>query len=885
MISYSAVFLIVGNIVSQQSGSATNGTDADKPEIVHATSLEERTQTFKWFSDLGFSDLKDRKFARVATGKAHHSGDGPPQNTYLSGFPLREKEGGFTVLTLSLTEETFVKTPAGTPAHEVVGCEAKDLNVAAAEYLKVLRAPIKDQGQDYRWFHGEIALHRRTETFVLAWACWRNGLDESAADLFDEAAKMPTGYGFNPYKPPTDRLQKLVADDLAHTEMWRAVVAFGEPAIARNGLLDRFEHIVKNYSESEHHGKAKAYATLLRQMIKEDDQHAKKAAKPFAKLTKNEQIAELIFQLREQNGHQFMQPGACDIFGDFFDDEDKKTTPAHRLVAFGEKAIPQLIEALEDERLTRSVEYHRNFHFSHEVMRVGDCAAQILNRITDWDFGEHRVYTGKAVGSRAKAQAWWKEFQEKGEKQMLIEATQKGDRNGVLRVDRLVKKYPEAALAAIAVGARNADDDWHRAHFIRTARRLKGADTVTFLREELNGPFQRSRLAAAEALRDLGDDAGMDAMIREWQEAWRGNPPDAYEKTSSLISFFVWSGSPKALQLLATDLRLRPLEMRLQVVQTLEGKERRPDKDKPPEVQLIVERILIDFLDDVQERRGMSSRVGKQCIYDPRICDFAAFALSERWDKQQLFNLSASPRNRDRQIIEIKNIWLKKNGKDPLPAARKVARAPEKQVIVLLDGMRAAKANDDRQAALKALESIGLPALPAMRETLGKLPTDHGARADLAALASRLAFRVAAVRFAGDETETTEEIRTRVATMRGKTLTEQDFLELCVVLLEGLPPEARGYQIDFERPGDDTGAEMVISWVHGKSKSATWRSRQQIFLANESVRHSIDSTEKLGLALTKPEKEWADFAKKLKEAFASEPGDDVSILVECAREK
>ena len=87
--------------------------------------------------------------------------------------------------------------------------------------------------------------------------------------------------------------------------------------------------------------------------------HAKNAVKPFDKLSKKEQIAELIFQLRDQNGHQFTYPGGCHIVDDILDVEEKQkiaSSPAHRLVMIGSDAIPQLIEVLEDDRLTRSLE-------------------------------------------------------------------------------------------------------------------------------------------------------------------------------------------------------------------------------------------------------------------------------------------------------------------------------------------------------------------------------------------------------------------------------------------------------------------------------------------------------------------------------------------------
>src|SRR5262249_22999681 len=149
---------------------------------------------------------------------------------------------------------------------------------------------------------------------------------------------------------------------------------------------------------------------ILKQMVNEDRDHAN-SRKPFEQLDKNEQIAELIFQLRDQNGHQFWQPGYPDIFINF----DGKETPAHRLVKMGYDAVPQLIESIEDQRFTRSVGFHRNFYFSHYVLRVGDCALDILRHITarsfwndSWTFSD-LTKDRKTAETKKSVQAWFEE--------------------------------------------------------------------------------------------------------------------------------------------------------------------------------------------------------------------------------------------------------------------------------------------------------------------------------------------------------------------------------------------------------------------------------------------------------------------------------------------
>ena len=341
LLSTGFVFSIVAGFLIHER------TAAQIKVLPRISAVEERLIAFKWFSGLGYPDMKGRKFVDVATGSWVTYGNKPTINTFDRGFLIEEKENSFKVLTLSLVETLFEKTPPGTPDWKKVSFEAADLKEGAQAYLENLRAPRKDKDRQYRRF-GEAALHSRTETFVVAWACWRAGLDDLARDLFEHAAGTPTGYGYNADDPPKEPLQKLVADDLAHTEMWRAVLAFGNPEIPRTELKKRFDHIVRHYPESEHHKDAKATVELLTRMIAEDESHEKNVKK-VEELDRKGQIAKWIFRLRNQNGHQFMQPGSCDIFEPFGPQDskqarlidwspwDQRDPAAHR--AFGRRSL------------------------------------------------------------------------------------------------------------------------------------------------------------------------------------------------------------------------------------------------------------------------------------------------------------------------------------------------------------------------------------------------------------------------------------------------------------------------------------------------------------------------------------------------------------------
>ena len=248
-------------------------------------------------------------------------------------------------------------------------------------------------------------------------------------------------------------------------------------------------------------------------MIGEDRAHvARQPADPeWEKLDKKEQIAELIFQLRDQNGYQMWSDGpSCDVF---VTRDGSKDSPAHRLVEIGYDAVPQLIDALSDPRPSRSFGAGRSYSFPEYVLTVGDCANQILSRIAGRSFyqpGDNRMaHDGATQQVEKEARQWYADFLAKGEKQSLIDATARGDKNSPDQGQRLLKDYPDAALPALVAGARAAKDRSVRSSLVHLVGRVPGEPSQAFLLEELRqGPILGPRLAAAQILHKQGSARG-----------------------------------------------------------------------------------------------------------------------------------------------------------------------------------------------------------------------------------------------------------------------------------------------------------------------------------------------------------------------------------------
>jgi hypothetical protein len=120
-------------------------------------------------------------------------------------------------------------------------------------------------------------------------------------------------------------------------------------------------------------------------------------------------IDQLVYDLRDLNMLQFMQPNSGLNINDRgslrFDNlpRNSKYQPdaAEQLYDMGYDVIPSLIDHIDDDTLTRSVDYWRDFAFSHRVLTVGECCGQIINTIVptgrQFDFSSDPKPTKEAV--------------------------------------------------------------------------------------------------------------------------------------------------------------------------------------------------------------------------------------------------------------------------------------------------------------------------------------------------------------------------------------------------------------------------------------------------------------------------------------------------------
>ncbi len=783
------IVMLLGSICSGQNPpeKLTGDMDAD----------------FKWYDTLGFPDVKGCVYARVATDLRYMTGDEPRQE-FVTGFILKDDGDSFTVLTPDLFTDTFKRNKEVKWELEPTGYTPVDLETAAAAKLAELRKPIEDRMRlrlrlalRFAWnlrhsFKGKLP--ERAQAFVLARQCAQHGLLKNARELYELVSTMR-----RQLEDPKMSIREAVSEDFAYAGVWGAVLSFGNIKVSRKELLAEFRKIQKKYPETRHSERVNQTIALLEKMVGEDEDYAAYLRLNPVAETQDQRVAELIFLLRDQNGQQCSQPGSCNIFNDR---EEKEDSPAHELVKLSFEAVPRLLDALSDARFTRSVDYHRDFYFSHRVLRVAECAHIILYRITGVDF---RNYEGpdqkKYPDLQTAARAWWEEFNRMGGKQGLIDGTSLGNPNSISQARLLLKRYPRSALAAVIAGAQKTKDSRVSSSLVKIAGEIAGDAPVPFLKKELtNAPDLTTRLAAAQALHKRKVPEAVTAMIAEW------NKPHAYTydkewyefdgELVELSRFLSTSGSPKAIRTLAAGFRKRSVALRFSIISSFNetdgsnwgisssGHTSGGPVDGPVSLDrkfnVAVEDLLVASLDDTEERPGMYVRWGKTHFEDPRICDAAAHVLGLRWPKKYSFDVAAPLSERDRRLVQLINIRRRERGEKPLPVPepRTIPQLPKAQTDALIRKIADAPAVEARKKAIAAIEKLGVGALQAVAAEVRRRDADDPLRKEFDQLWRKMACIVVEVKMDKGSLPLEATLSKALGNLKGKPLTAGAFVGL-----------------------------------------------------------------------------------------------------------
>jgi hypothetical protein len=716
---------------------------------------------------------------------------------------------------------------------------------------------------------------------------YQHGEAEQASQVYAHAAKACKKYtdsyggGFE----KTGRLHEFVADRSA-SRLRNGAIYSAHGGTARAELKKIWERVAA-IPHQQYRDEARETAKHYQSLLDEDGRWVEPDAKALAAMTPAQKAGYWLYHLRDLAVGQWSDPGTCRVLDELgfgnLEGEKAKPNAAVELKKLGMAAVPQLIAHLDDARPTRCKGHWRSYWpDGHYLLRYGDCCQQIFESITGHSISSatYPIQDGKGKECKAKAEGWWQEYQKKGEKQVLIEGTSAGDRDSPELAKRLAAKYPDAALAPIIQGAGASKDGWTRASLVSTANQLKDQKVVAFLKDELDGPFLDSRVRAGAALATRGDPAGIKGLLHEWKQLLAKNvdPRDHSWAIDELVHATTRTGDPAVLRVLGEEEMRHPLRTRSAVIKELA----QADKDlrgKPltEEYKAAIEDLLVRAMADLEEENSASSRAGKS-LRNPMLGDLAAEALVRRWGQPKLFDITGPVQVRQRQRVEVKNVWLRKRGKEPVPVPplRKVTAATDAKMQPLVRAVLDAKSPAEREQALESIEHVGLPALPAVRKMLSGLAADHPARDATQSLAARLALIVSEVCFAADSVKPTDAMSRKLDALKGRPITEKAFMELLRGTAAALPEGVRGIKIMMERMGDESGVYLAVTLIadrparEGLSPQLSFGSRIQI--GEKSLGGGIGGLAGLGAKKPGLDKiDWTKFVNHLRVALQARP--------------
>ncbi|QDT25609.1 hypothetical protein Enr10x_09060 [Gimesia panareensis] len=384
----------VQNSARTSAGSQAEAVKASEQIIPAEQSLSAHSRAlFEWFDTLDVPNLDDRKYLRIYLGTYRSTWDVKEKPHYAYAFLLDSTDTEKLVFTFGMSTESFTRDEYNMLSGEPYRYQEFDLRVDVIERLEELRALNRQE------VHHKLEADRTDEPvalFILARGCFGNGFKQQAEDLISYLAELPDLRTGKPVG--LVGIKNLLSEDMASSDLAATLQAFSEPTMSRERLRQRFLEITTRYPQSTSAIQARESAAILTRMIVEDNAHAQATIKPLAQMTPREQVAELIYQLRDQKAENGIRVGPWNGGIYSFNQVLYKGSPATQLVNLGDVALEQLIDAVDDDSFTRCGS-------SHRVFRVGECCQKIIDRIQPT--GRMFDVAGNPQRAKAAMKVWY----------------------------------------------------------------------------------------------------------------------------------------------------------------------------------------------------------------------------------------------------------------------------------------------------------------------------------------------------------------------------------------------------------------------------------------------------------------------------------------------
>ncbi|MGH7143206.1 MAG: hypothetical protein ACREJ2_03635 [Planctomycetota bacterium] len=620
-------------------------------------------------------------------------------------------------------------------------------------------------------------------------------------------------------------LKKMLIGELPEELLGQALEDCNDPAFSRGDLAVPFAVVARQFPHSTMAPKAAEIAREFQIEIAEDLARAQQPPPVWAKMTRDEQIAELFYQMRDEYDYLTIHSHEYDSM-DADRNPNRETTPAAKLLAMGWEVVPALIDHLDDRRPTRTVlrDCTRiTLPYQSHLVRVADYAESMLYAITGYSAdpsAQNGSYFSDCTDIAAKkkaAAAWWATVQAKGIDTVLAEEIATGDRLSSIAALRLLQRNPAKGLAAIVAAAPHAKTAELHTTLIDLAAKQKSPTVEPFLLGELKDASPAARLAAAECLWKRGVRDGLKIACTDMVEAAHTRPPENFESdtlnAAMLGEFLLSTGDPGSLDCLHRVLPTLTADDQYDILAN--GSMKGPTPTTPPSaadrnIDGFLVSILASGTSDAGDASGAGAGawIGATCAA-PFSGDVAGKELHNRGHRPGNFPDDAAWPVRLAARIELANRWRKEHGQPPLalPAEPPIPPADPTQVKALTADLAAATSAPAAQAALAKFDALGLSGEAPLSEALHALPADAPALAPGRVELARLASILRAVHWSPDTEALRPAERAELQALVGKPLDPNAFFNWIVARLKA--PAGQLY-LELDRPADGSGMVLYI---------------------------------------------------------------------------
>ena len=616
--------------------------ESPNPRFIADDDIEQTLEDcVTWLDGLNFVE-KNKKPSFVRIRSPHNVGFGTLRDTVVLELDRNESEA--RCLTLDLLPKTVPLNPTrlgGRPFQSL------DYRRAFLLFRRELKKRLKN--------HPDLPLTEWELMEVVTFLLISKNAGEK--DSYDQiVATVQSNKG------PFSRLNKRYLETSLATYRLHALHAqlggwpeAGRPPVSRQQLLNQIRLYLKRFPKSEKADHVKLMVPLLEKSIADEKRHPARSPDEIRAMAERKDVAGLIEQLQYVSGApQTNDPFFPNPFVPAFSltRAVRGEGPGYELIRLGDVAVPKLIEALRDDRLTHFTTSMPDWRFQKllmndghtRVVSCGECAALILEQIMA---GEefHREIQLKRAGLfepkpylekiERRAREWWDEYQEADRFEFWVtklETSRVGFNN---IAERLFRVDPERATTVL-VPLLEKHGSYGSRWLIESIAKTKPAGYADFLNTLTKSGSPSVRFAAIGESWKLNKQASIDPLWRDWQAVVSGTLPTEKDRrdpnyVGELAKFLLNTG-PASINRMRDDLpkasayTVKLVMWRLPMIRNYHGNDQEKHKKviawrATPE-GMAVTRLLITASNDQRRQKKDSASFPEY-----RVCDQAALEL------------------------------------------------------------------------------------------------------------------------------------------------------------------------------------------------------------------------------------------------------------------